>query len=67
MPRGDFGMVNSAFELPAIGSSGILDVRGHLSALAERDRGISALAQTIIGGNSTILTNLCEEDARGCF
>jgi len=67
MPRVDFGMVTSALELPGyriVRNFGI--VRGIIVA-RERDRKSRRGVQTIIGGNITILTNLCEKTREDAF
>src|ERR1700730_1171082 len=67
MPRVDFGMVTSALELPVhrmVWNFGI--VRGIIVRSRSVIGNLGAALQTIIGGNITILTNLCErtrEDA----
>jgi len=62
MPRVDFGMVTSAFELPGyriVRNFGI--VRGIIVRSRSVIGNLGAALQTIIGGNITILTNLCEK------
>src|SRR5216684_1044195 len=68
MPRVDFGMVTSAFELPGyqiVRNFGI--VRGIIVRSRSVIGNLGAALQTIIGGNITILTNLCEKTREDAF
>lgn len=68
MPRVDAGMVTSGVELP-----GYRIVRnfGIVRGIVVRSRSIignfGAALQTIVGGNITILTNLCEKTRQDAF
>src|SRR5436309_3625409 len=62
MPRVDFGMVTSALELPGyriVRNFGV--VRGIIVRSRSVIGNLGAALQTIVGGNITILTNLCEK------
>src|ERR1700726_1534218 len=67
MPRGNTAMVTSALEIPGyriVKNYGI--VRGIIVRSRSVIGNLGAALQTIVGGNITILTNLCErtrEDA----
>ena len=68
MPRVDFGMVTSALELPGyriVRNFGI--VRGIIVRSRSVIGNLGAALQTIIGGNITILTNLCEKTRSEAF
>src|SRR3984893_7434444 len=68
MPRVDFGMVTSAFELPGyriVRNFGI--VRGIIVRSRSVIGNLGAALQTIVGGNITILTNLCEKTREDAF
>src|SRR5260370_9204490 len=68
MPRVDAGMVTSAFELPGyriIRNFGI--VRGIIVRSRSVIGNLGAALQTIVGGNITILTNLCEKTREDAF
>src|SRR6267143_3383376 len=68
MPRVDFGMVTSALELPGyriVRNFGI--VRGIIVRSRSVIGNLGAALQTIIGGNITILTNLCEKTREDAF
>src|SRR3989442_6044757 len=68
MARVDFGMVTSAFELPGyrvVRNFGI--VRGIIVRYRSVIGNLAAALQTIIGGNITILTNLCEKTREDAF
>src|SRR3981081_3917596 len=68
MPRVDFGMVTSALELPGyriIRNFGIL--RGIIVRSRSVIGNLGAALQTIIGGNITIPTNLCEKTREDAF
>ena len=68
MPRVDAGMVTSAVELPGyriVRNFGI--VRGIVVRSRSFIGNIGAALQTIIGGNITILTNLCEKTREDAF
>src|ERR1700674_3602971 len=68
MPRVDFGMVTSAFELPGyrIGRNfGI--VRGIIVRSRSVIGNLGAALQTIIGGNITIPIDLCEKSREDAF
>jgi uncharacterized protein YbjQ (UPF0145 family) len=61
MPRVDFGMVTSGLELPGyriVRNFGI--VRGIIVRSRSVIGNLGAALQTIVGGNITILTDLCE-------
>src|SRR5438105_15855732 len=62
MPRVDSGMVTSALELPGyriVRNFGI--VRGIIVRSRSVIGNLGAALQTIVGGNITILTDLCEK------
>ena len=62
MPRVDAGMVTSAVELPGyrlVRNFGI--VRGIVVRSRSIIGNLGAALQTIVGGNITLLTNLCEK------
>src|SRR5258706_12956488 len=68
MPRVDFGMVTSALELPGyriVRNFGI--VRGIIVRSRSVIGNLGAALQSIIGGNITILTNLCEKTREDAF
>jgi len=68
MPRVDAGMVTSAVELPGyriVRNFGI--VRGIVVRSRSFIGNIGAAFQTIVGGNITILTNLCEKTREDAF
>src|SRR3984893_4027241 len=68
MPRVDFGMVTSALELPGhriVRNFGI--VRGIIVRSRSVIGNLGAALQTIIGGNITILTHLCEKTREDAF
>src|ERR1700737_2897065 len=68
MPRIDFGMVTSGVELPGyrvVRNFGI--VRGMIVRSRSVIGNLGAALQTIIGGNITILTNLCEKTREDAF
>ncbi len=68
MPRVDFGMVTSAVELPGyriVRNFGI--VRGIIVRSRSVIGNLGAALQTIVGGNITILTNLCEKTREDAF
>ena len=68
MQRVDFGMVTSAFELPGyriVRNFGI--VRGIIVRSRSVIGNLGAALQTIVGGNITILTNLCEKTREDAF
>src|ERR1700731_3450074 len=68
MPRVDFGMVTSAFELPGyriVRNFGI--VRGIIVRSRSVIGNLGAALQTIVGGNITILTNLCEKTREDAY
>ena len=68
MPRVDAGMVTSAVELPGyriVRNFGI--VRGIVVRSRSFIGNIGAALQTIVGGNITILTNLCEKTREDAF
>src|ERR1700737_4055620 len=68
MTRVDAGMVTSAFELPGyriIRNFGI--VRGIIVRSRRVIGNLGAALQTIVGGNITILTNLCEKTREEAF
>src|SRR5258708_35829132 len=68
MPRVDFGMVTSGLEIP-----GYRVVRnfGIVRGIIVRSRSVignrGAALQTIIGGNITLLTNLCEKTREDAY
>src|SRR5213594_4476255 len=68
MPRVDFGMVTSALELPGyriVRNFGI--VRGIIVRSRSIIGNLGAALQIIVGGNITILTNLCEKTREDAF
>ena len=68
MPRVDTGMVTTALELPGyriVKNFGI--VRGIIVRSRSVIGNLGAALQTIIGGNITILTNLCERTRQDAF
>src|SRR4029077_10166540 len=68
MPRVDFGMVTSALELPGyriVRNFGI--VRGIIVRSRSVIGNLGAAIQTIVGGNITILTTLCEKPREDAF
>jgi uncharacterized protein YbjQ (UPF0145 family) len=68
MARVDATMVTSAFELPGyriVRNCGI--VRGIIVRSRSVIGGLGAALQTIVGGNITILTNLCEKTRSDAF
>jgi len=68
MPRVDAGMVTSAVELPGyriVRNFGI--VRGIVVRSRSFIGNIGAALQTIVGGDITILTNLCEKTREDAF
>jgi uncharacterized protein YbjQ (UPF0145 family) len=68
MPRVDPGMVTSAVELPGyriVRNFGI--VRGIIVRSRRVIGNLGAALQTIVGGNITILTNLCEKTREDAF
>ncbi|MDP9338847.1 MAG: YbjQ family protein [Acidobacteriota bacterium] len=68
MPRVDKSMVTSALELPGyriVRNYGI--VRGIIVRSRSIIGNLGAALQTIIGGNITILTNLCEKTREDAF
>src|SRR5438132_11474760 len=68
MPLVDAGMVTSAVELPGyriIRNFGI--VRGIVVRSRSLIGNLAAAVQTIVGGNITILTNLCEKTREDAF
>ncbi len=68
MPRVDFGMVTSGLELPGyrvVRNFGI--VRGIIVRSQSVIGNLGAALQTIVGGNITILTNLCEKTREDAF
>ncbi len=68
MPRVDMSMVTSALELPGyriVRNLGI--VRGIIVRSRSVIGNLGAALQTIIGGNITILTNLCEKTREDAF
>jgi uncharacterized protein YbjQ (UPF0145 family) len=68
MPRVDAGMVTSALELPGyriVRNYGI--VRGIVVRSRSVIGNLGAALQTIIGGNITILTNLCEKTREDAY
>src|ERR1700687_320443 len=68
MPRVDAGMVTSALELPGyriVKNYGI--VRGIIVRSRSVIGNLGAALQTIVGGNITILTDLCEKTREEAF
>ena len=68
MPRVDAAMVTSALELPGyriVRNYGI--VRGIVVRSRSVIGNLGAALQTIIGGNITILTNLCEKTREDAY
>jgi uncharacterized protein YbjQ (UPF0145 family) len=68
MPRVDMGMVTSALELPGyriVRNYGI--VRGIIVRSRSVIGNLGAALQTIVGGNITILTDLCEKTREDAF
>jgi uncharacterized protein YbjQ (UPF0145 family) len=68
MPRVDFSMVTSGMEIPGykiVRNFGI--VRGIIVRSRSVIGNLGAALQTIIGGNITILTNLCEKTREDAF
>src|SRR5260370_41549126 len=68
MPRVDAGMVTSAVELPGfriVRNFGI--VRGIIVRSRSVIGNLGAAIQTLVGGNITILTNLCEKTREHAF
>src|SRR5438046_8715362 len=68
MPRVDSGTVTSALELPGyriVRNFGI--VRGIIVRSRSVIGNLGAALQTIVGGNITILTNLCEKTSEDAF
>jgi uncharacterized protein YbjQ (UPF0145 family) len=68
MPRVDAGMVTSGVELPGyriVRNFGI--VRGIVVRSRSIIGNLGAALQTIVGGNITILTNLCEKTRQDAF
>lgn len=68
MPRVDAGMITSAVELPGyriVRNFGI--VRGIVVRSSSVLGNLGAALQTIVGGNITILTNLCEKTREDAF
>jgi uncharacterized protein YbjQ (UPF0145 family) len=68
MPRIDFSMVTSGLEIPGykiVRNFGI--VRGIIVRSRSVIGNLGAALQTIIGGNITILTNLCEKTREDAF
>src|SRR5260370_38461616 len=68
MPRVDFGMVTSGLEIPGyrvVRNFGI--VRGIIVRSQSVIGNLGAALQTIVGGNITILTNLCEKTREDAF
>src|SRR3982074_2331927 len=68
MPRVDFGMVTSALELPGYR---IVKNYGIVRGIIVRSRSVignpGAALQTIVGGNITIFTDLCEKTREDAF
>ncbi|HYL83530.1 MAG TPA: YbjQ family protein [Candidatus Angelobacter sp.] len=68
MPRVDAGMVTSGTELPGYR---VLRNFGIVRGIVVRSRSVignlGAALQTIVGGNITILTNLCEKTRADAF
>jgi uncharacterized protein YbjQ (UPF0145 family) len=68
MPRMDAGMVTSGLEIPGyrvVKNFGI--VRGIIVRSRSVIGNLGAALQTIVGGNITILTNLCEKTREDAF
>jgi uncharacterized protein YbjQ (UPF0145 family) len=68
MPRVDASMVTSALELPGyriVRNFGV--VRGIIVRSRSVLGNLGAALQTIVGGNITILTNLCEKTREEAF
>src|SRR2546425_10618282 len=68
MPRVDAGMVTSGLEIPGyrvVRNFGI--VRGIIVRSRSVIGNLGAALQTIVGGNITILTNLCEKTREDAF
>ena len=68
MPRVDFAMVTSGLEIPGykiVRNFGI--VRGIIVRSRSVIGNLGAALQTIVGGNITILTNLCEKTREDAF
>ena len=68
MPRVDFSMVTSGLEIPGykiVRNFGI--VRGIIVRSRSVIGNLGAALQTIVGGNITILTNLCEKTREEAF
>jgi uncharacterized protein YbjQ (UPF0145 family) len=68
MPRVDTGMVTSGLEIPSyrvVRNFGI--VRGIIVRSRSVIGNLGAALQTIVGGNITILTNLCEKTREDAF
>lgn len=68
MPRVDAGMVTSSLELPGyriVRNYGI--VRGIIVRSRSVIGNLGAALQTIVGGNITILTDLCEKTREEAF
>jgi uncharacterized protein YbjQ (UPF0145 family) len=68
MPRVDFSMVTSGLEIPGykiVRNFGI--VRGIIVRSRSVIGNLGAALQTIVGGNITILTNLCEKTREDAF
>lgn len=68
MPRMDFGMVTTGLEIPGyriVRNFGI--VRGIIVRSRSVIGNLGAALQTIVGGNITILTNLCEKTREEAF
>ena len=68
MPRVDFSMVTSGLEIPGyriVRNVGI--VRGIIVRSRSVIGNLGAALQTIVGGNITILTNLCEKTPEDAF
>ena len=68
MPRVDTGMVTSGLEIPGyrvVRNFGI--VRGIIVRSRSVIGNLGAAIQTLVGGNITILTNLCEKTREDAF
>jgi len=68
MPRVDFSMVTSGLDIPGykiVRNFGI--VRGIIVRSRSVIGNLGAALQTIVGGNITILTNLCEKTREDAF
>ena len=68
MPRIDFALVTSGLEIPGykiVRNFGI--VRGIIVRSRSVIGNLGAALQTIVGGNITILTNLCEKTREDAF